>query len=100
MDVYLSDQARLYQVLKSVSHALTVITKARPWDAPKSGQVFHFIRGRHFGPASGVRHSGCYPFSAASLPWHWIGGGGDVQMDSPDKMRREGEWCRDEGSRI
>ena len=33
---------------------MTIITKARPWDAPKSGQVFHFIRGRHFGP-SGVR---------------------------------------------
>ena len=54
MDVYLSDQARLYQVLKSVSHALTVITKARPWDAPKSGQVFHFIRARE-AFRSGVR---------------------------------------------
>ena len=81
----------LYQVMNSWSRALTIITKARPWDAPKSGQVFHFIRARE-AFRSGVRRSGCYPFSAASLPWHWIGGGGGgVQMDSPDKMRREGE---------
>ena len=33
---------------------MTTITNRRLWDAPKSGQVFHFIRGRHFGP-SGVR---------------------------------------------
>ena len=84
-------------MLLSVSRALTTITNRRLWDAPKSGQVFHFICGRHFGP-SGVQ--GVTPSLSASLPWHWIGGGGGAQMDSPDKMRREGEWCRDEGSRI
>ena len=33
-------------MLNSWSHVLAIITNRRPWDAPKSGQVFHFIRAR------------------------------------------------------